>query len=201
MGARLIHVPGAAGADEAGRGPLAGPVVAAAVVLPDDFDFCGIDDSKKLEPKHREELADRIKTSALWCIEAADHLEIDRLNILWASMAAMERALFRLDPIPAYVYIDGNRMPKQVPCAGEWVIKGDGKYACIAAASILAKVERDRIMVQFGDLYPEYGFERHFGYPTPEHFEALKKHGPCPIHRRSFAPIRDQEQLCLTFEA
>jgi ribonuclease HII len=200
MAARLIHVPHAAGADEAGRGPLAGPVVAAAVILSAAFDIKGINDSKKLDADRREKLAIRIKESAIWCIEAADHFEIDRLNILWASMAAMERALFRLDPSPEYAFIDGNRLPKQMPCDGEWVIKGDGTYACIAAASILAKVERDRIMVRYAAEFPKYGFDRHFGYPTPEHLEALHLHGPCPIHRRSFAPVRDREQLCLTFE-
>lgn len=201
MAPSLIHVPGAAGADEAGRGPLAGPVVAAAVVLPDGFDLAGIDDSKKLDPKTREALAIRIKSAAIWCIERAEPDEIDRLNILWATMAVMERALRRLSPRPEYAYIDGNRIPKAMPCPGEWVIKGDGKYACIAAASILAKVERDRIMVEYGAEYPKYGFERHFGYPTPEHFQALEEHGPCPIHRRSFAQIGGRDQLCLTFEA
>jgi ribonuclease HII len=98
------------------------------------------------------------------------------------------------------VYVDGNRLPKRIPCQGEAVIKGDGKYACIAAASILAKVTRDRIMVRFAAVYPEYGFDRHFGYPTPEHFEALRTHGPCPIHRRSFAPVRELDQPCLAFD-
>lgn len=197
--ARLIHVPGAAGADEAGRGPLAGPVAAAAVILPDGFDIRGINDSKKLEPRVREELAVRIKSSAIWHIELAEPDEIDRLNILWASMAAMERALFALTPCPTHAYIDGDRLPKRMPCPGEWVVKGDGKFACIAAASILAKVERDRLMVEYAERYPQYGFERHFGYPTPEHFAALKAHGPCPIHRRSFSPIREAEQPCLIF--
>ena len=200
MARELIHIPGAAGADEAGRGPLAGPVVAAAVVLPEGFDIRGIDDSKKLDAHQRETLADRIKESAAWWIERSEPAEIDRINILWASMAAMERALFHLNPTPDYAFIDGNRLPKRLPCSGEWVIKGDGKYACIAAASILAKVERDRIMVAYAETYPEYGFDRHFGYPTPEHFLAIEKHGPCPIHRRSFAPVRNYEQPCLTFE-
>jgi ribonuclease HII len=201
MGAGLIHIPGVAGADEAGRGPLAGPVVAAAVVLPEGFDITGIDDSKKLDAHQRETLSLRIKASATWHIERAEHTEVDQINILWASMIAMQRALFKLQPVPIHAYIDGNRLPRKMPCPGEWVIKGDGKYACIAAASILAKVERDRIMVEYACEYPEYGFERHFGYPTPEHFQALEKHGPCPIHRRSFAPIRDYQQPCLIFEA
>ncbi|MDR3691765.1 MAG: ribonuclease HII [Fimbriimonas sp.] len=191
---RLIHVPNAAGADEAGRGPLAGPVVAAAVVLPDGFDIAGIDDSKKLDAKTREELAVRIRSVALFAVERADPDEIDRLNILWASMAAMERSLFRLSPCPTYAYIDGNRLPRKLPCKGEAVVKGDGKYACIAAASILAKVERDRIMTEYAIEFPEFGFEHHFGYPTPDHLEALRKHGPCPIHRRTFGPVRDFDQ-------
>lgn len=196
----LIHVHGAAGADEAGRGPLAGPVVAAAVILPVEFDIAGIDDSKKLDPLKRKELAVRIRKSATYCIEIADHSEVDRLNVLWASMAAMERALFRLSPVPRFAFIDGNRLPKKLPCNAESVVKGDGIYACIAAASILAKVERDAIMAGYASVYPKYGFDRHFGYPTPEHLEALSRHGPCPIHRRSFAPVRDHDQLCLTFE-
>jgi len=113
----------------------------------------------------------------------------------------MERAVAGLDPAPNYAFIDGNRLPRSLPCAGEWVIKGDAKYACIAAASILAKVERDRIMVAYASEYPEYGFDRHFGYPTPEHFQTLQEHGPCLIHRRSFAPVRNNEQPCLIFEA
>jgi ribonuclease HII len=193
----LIHIPGVAGADEAGRGPLAGPVVAAAVMLPESFDIGGIDDSKKLEPKVRQELAIRIQEGSLWFVERSEPAEIDRLNILWASMAAMERALFRLNPSPKYAYVDGNKLPRKMPCEGEWVIKGDGIYACIAAASILAKVERDRLMTEYALEYPHYGFERHFGYPTPEHLEALKVHGPCPIHRRSFAPVKEYDQPCL----
>ena len=193
----LIHVPGAAGADEVGRGPLAGPVVAAAVILPEGFDVSGIDDSKKLEAKARESLYERIQSGAIYWIERAEPAEIDRVNILWASMAAMERALVKLSSPPHYVYIDGNRLPKQMPCPGEAVIKGDGKYACIAAASILAKVFRDRLMVAYAIDYPEYGFDRHFGYPTPEHLEALRTHGPCPIHRRSFGPVKNFDQPCL----
>ncbi len=193
----LIHVPGAAGADEVGRGPLAGPVVAAAVILPEGFDVSGIDDSKKLDPKAREALYDRIQAGSIYWIERAEPDEIDRINILWASMAAMERALAALSSPPNYIYIDGNRLPNSMRCEGEAVIKGDGKYACIAAASILAKVYRDRLMVEYAAEYPEYGFDRHFGYPTPEHLEALRTHGPCPIHRRSFGPVRDFDQPCL----
>ena len=199
MAKSLIHVSGAIGTDEAGRGPLAGPVVAAAVLLPAGFDVKGINDSKKLDHHRREELFVRIMEGGIVAVERAEPDEIDRLNILWASMAAMERALWAIANQGNYIYVDGNRLPKQMPLDGQAVVKGDGKYACIAAASIVAKVTRDRLMVAYAAEYPEYGFERHFGYPTPEHLEAVRKFGPCPIHRRSFAPIRDYEQPCLTF--
>jgi len=195
----LIHIPGAIGTDEAGRGPLAGPVVAAAVILPEGFDIKGINDSKKLDHQRREHMFSRIMEGAIVAVEMAEPEEIDRLNILWASMAAMERALWAISSQGTYIYVDGNRLPKQMPKEGEAVVKGDGKYACIAAASIVAKVTRDRLMVEYASQFPQYGFDRHFGYPTPEHFEAIRQHGPCAIHRRSFAPIRDYEQLCLTF--
>jgi len=198
----LEHYSGAAGADEAGRGPLAGPVVAAAVILPDTFDRTGLDDSKKLDAAARTKLATRILAEAIYAIEAADHEEIDRLNILHASMAAMARAIQRISP--SKVYVDGNRLPKGLTCQAEAIIKGDGKVACIAAASILAKTTRDRMMVEMGSTYPGYGFEKHFGYPTPDHLEALKRLGPCKIHRRSFAPVREAlglDQPCLTFES
>ena len=200
MGRRLEHYPGCAGADEAGRGPLAGPVVAAAVILPLDFDIEGIDDSKKLDPAARECLAERIMTGAIWRIELAEPPEIDRLNILHASMAAMSRAIAALPETPPKAYIDGNRLPPGLPCPAEAVVQGDGKIACIAAASILAKTARDRIMVEYAGTFPEYGFERHFGYPTPEHLALLRLFGPCAIHRRSFGPVRDFDQPCLTFE-
>lgn len=189
MATLLTHVSSAAGADEAGRGPLAGPVVAAAVILPDGFNLRGINDSKKLTAAKREELAQRIKADAFWAVEFAEVEEIDRLNILHASMAAMSRAIRRLNPEQAF--IDGNRLPPDLPCPGTAVVKGDGKYACIAAASILAKTARDNALVELAAVYPEYGFERHFGYPTPEHLELLRKHGPCPVHRRSFAPVSE----------
>lgn len=195
---KLIHLPGVAGADEAGRGPLAGPVVAAAVVLPDGFDVSGINDSKKLTPAQREELATVITDTATWCVEVVDVEEIDRINILWASMAGMARALERIGA--ARALIDGNCLPKTtVPV--EAVVGGDGKYACIAAASILAKTTRDSLMRDLSLEYPEYGFDVHFGYSTPEHIAALDKHGPCPLHRRSFARISDLiNQPCLTFD-
>src|SRR5579862_5341106 len=188
---RLKHLPDAAGLDEAGRGPLAGPVVAAAVILPKGFRYAGIDDSKKLDAGRRRELEARIKAKAIYAVEIADVDEIDRINILWASMAAMRRAYERLG-CQAAVYVDGNIVPPGL--SGLAIIDGDAKIVCIAAASILAKTERDRIMTAYGEQYPEYGFERHFGYSTPEHFRALEKFGPCPIHRRSFAPCRASEQ-------
>jgi len=196
---RLLSAPGIAGLDEAGRGPLAGPVFAAAVILPRGFRIKGLNDSKLLDPKTREELAIRIKESAVWAVAWAEVDEIDRINILWASMAAMCRALRALPETPPSALVDGNVMPPGLPCPAEMVVGGDGKYACIAAASILAKTERDRVMREMGVQYPEYGFDRHFGYSTPEHKAALREHGPCPIHRRSFAPCRENDQLCLTF--
>ncbi|HVT11446.1 MAG TPA: ribonuclease HII [Fimbriimonadaceae bacterium] len=194
---RLKHYPDAAGLDEAGRGPLAGPVVAAAVILPRGFRYAGIDDSKKLDPRRRQELEIKIKAKAIYAVEVADVEEIDRINILWASMAAMKRAYERLGR-PAAIYVDGHIMPPGL--SGTAVIDGDAKIACIAAASILAKTERDRIMTAYAAQFPEYGFERHFGYSTPEHFKALEKFGPCPIHRRSFGPCKIDLQACLTFD-
>lgn len=195
--ALLEHIPNVAGLDEAGRGPLAGPVFAAAVSLPDDFDIKGLNDSKQLDLQERLELEERIKACARWAVCFADHREIDEVNILWASMAAMERAYRALDPIPHQAYVDGNRVPRgMIDCAIP-VIKGDAKIACIAAASILAKTARDRYMSSLAVDYPNYGFDRHFGYPTPEHFAALNQHGPCDIHRRSFAAIAAFDQGCL----
>ena len=195
---KLIHLPGVAGADEAGRGPLAGPVVVAAVVLPKGFRVSGIDDSKKLTPERREQQAERIKEKAAWCVEVVGVDEIDRYNILWASMLGMARALERLTFSRALV--DGNCLPRTT-LPVEAVVKGDGKYACIAAASIIAKTERDRIMREVSLEYPEYGFDSHFGYSTPDHLAALDRFGPCPLHRRSFTRISDLvNQPCLTFD-
>ncbi len=194
---RLKHFPDAAGLDEAGRGPLAGPVVAAAVILPKGFRCAGIDDSKKLDAKKRAELEIRIKAKAIYAVELADVEEIDRINILWASMAAMRRAYEGLG-CTAAIYVDGHIIPPGL--SGTAVIDGDAKIACIAAASILAKTERDRIMTAYALEFPDYGFERHFGYSTPEHFRALEKFGPCPIHRRSFGPCKVDDQACLTFD-
>ncbi|MEQ1932605.1 MAG: ribonuclease HII [Fimbriimonadaceae bacterium] len=189
-----------AGVDEAGRGPLAGPVVAAAVIFPPGFDATGIDDSKKLTPERREELAIRIRAETIWTIEFSEVEEIDRLNILWATMAAMSRALSRLESSPSRAWIDGNRLPKTMPCPCEAIIDGDAIHPVIGAASILAKTARDAHMRNLALTYPLYNFEKNFGYPTPDHLAALKEHGPCPVHRMSFAPCRPVEQPCLDFE-
>jgi ribonuclease HII len=189
MSAVLRHVPGVVGVDEAGRGPLAGPVVAAAVVLPEGPPPIGLDDSKKLSPRRREELARCIRSVGRWAIAEASVEEIDRLNILQAAMLAMRRAVDALGMPDADVLVDGDRLPEGL--RGQAVVKGDSTYACIAAASILAKVHRDGLMLRLAEEHPGYGFERHFGYPTPDHLEALRRLGPSPIHRRSFAPCRD----------
>jgi len=189
-----------AGVDEAGRGPLAGPVVVAAVIIPPGFDTEGIDDSKKLDAAKREELAIRIKAHCTYAIEFAEVEEIEKINILWATMAAMSRALRALPDLPGKALIDGNRLPRDLPCPADAIIDGDALHPCISAASILAKTTRDAFMRTMADRYPIYGFDRHFGYSTPEHLAALKEHGPCPIHRRSFAPCRPDEQLALCFD-
>jgi ribonuclease HII len=192
----LERFPGCAGVDEAGRGPLAGPVVAAAVILPLGIEIKGLNDSKKLTREQREKLEPEILAKAIYAISFVDNLEIDELNILWASMAAMSRAIHSLSEIPTKIFVDGNRLPRDIE--GEAVIKGDGKIAEIAAASILAKVARDRYMVEvMHPKYPNYGFDRNFGYPTPDHLEALKQHGPCEIHRFSYAPVQALAQASL----
>lgn len=183
-----------AGVDEAGRGPLAGPVVVAAVILPRGFRRQGIDDSKKIDAARREEMALRIKEKAIYAIEFADVEEIDRINIFWATMAAMSRALRKLPQLPELALIDGNQLPRDLPCQGRAIVDGDAKELSISAASILAKTTRDAYMKEQAALYPQYGFDRHFGYSTPEHFAALKEHGPCAIHRTSFAPCRRDPQ-------
>jgi ribonuclease HII len=198
----LTRYSNAAGADEAGRGTLAGPVVAAAVIIPDGFDISGLDDSKKLSPARRLVLEEAIKRECCWTVDVAHAEEVDRLNVLWASMAAIRRAVHRLSKAPDCVYIDGNCLPPELGFPCEAVIKGDSLVACIAAASILAKTARDRLMTEYAQEYPAYGFERHFGYSTPEHLAALREHGPSPIHRKTFAPVRDLlEQPCLTLDA
>lgn len=179
-----------AGVDEVGRGPLCGPVVTAAVILDPLRPIIGLNDSKKLTEAKREALFDEICEKALaWCIARAEVEEIDRLNILHATMLAMQRAVEGLGITPKLALIDGNRCPQLgVPCAP--VIQGDSQVPAIAAASILAKVSRDREMQAFDLIYPGYGLRGHKGYPTPVHLEALQRLGATPIHRRSFAPVR-----------
>ena len=181
-----------AGVDEAGRGPLVGSVFAAAVVLPNEYDLPGLTDSKKLSERRRDELAVLIKQQALaWCVAAASVEEIDRLNILHATMLAMRRAVHGLERLPEKVWIDGNRVPPDLGCEAEAVIKGDSKIIQISAASVLAKTARDTEMYALAERYPQYGFERHKGYGTAEHLAALQRHGALPKHRRSFAPVRE----------
>jgi ribonuclease HII len=174
------------GVDEAGRGPLAGDVFAAAVILTDDCGITGLDDSKKLSEKKREELFKEIKEkAAAWCIATASVAEIEEINILNAAMLAMQRAVEGLAQKPAYALVDGNRFPK-LAVTGETVVKGDATSASIAAASILAKVARDHYMLEQAKLYPQYAFEKHKGYGTAEHRALLQQYGACPIHRPSF---------------
>ncbi|WP_370278617.1 ribonuclease HII [Pontibacterium sp.] len=180
-----------AGVDEVGRGPLVGNVVTAAVILNPAKPIEGLADSKKLSEKKRELLYDEIVEKALaWCVASATPAEIDELNILHATMLAMQRAVLGLSVQPEYVYVDGNRCP-ELPYPSEPVVKGDSKIKEISAASILAKVVRDREMKALDARFPEYGFAKHKGYPTSAHFEALKKHGPLAEHRRSFRPVRE----------
>lgn len=180
-----------AGVDEAGRGPLAGPVSVAAVILDPARPIDGLNDSKKLSEARREALYPLIVERALaWRIEFVEADEIDRLNILQATLAGMRRAVLALQPAAAFARIDGNKVPNHLPCPAEALIGGDALEPAIMAASILAKVARDRLMRELHAQWPQYGFDRHFGYPTPEHLAALRAHGPCPQHRRSFAPVR-----------
>lgn len=183
------------GVDEAGRGPLAGSVVAAAVILDPLKPIEGLKDSKKLTAKVRDELFDIIiRDSKAWCIAEATAAEIDAINILQATMLAMKRAIEGLEKtlgqLPDKALIDGNRCPK-VNIEMEAIVKGDSKVQAISAASILAKVTRDRDMQVLHEAYPMYGFNQHMGYPTPMHFDALKEFGPCPAHRKTFAPVRE----------
>ena len=179
-----------AGVDEAGRGPLAGPVVATAVILDDLQPIRGLADSKVLSPRKRERLFDEIRARALCCsIASASAAEIDSLNILQATLLAMQRAVAGLRLRPHRVVVDGNRVPVlAMPVAA--VVKGDAKVAAISAASILAKVHRDRLCAELHDRHPAYGFAAHKGYATAEHLAALRQHGPCGEHRQSFAPVR-----------
>ena len=174
------------GVDEAGRGPLAGPVYAAAVILPRDADIPGLNDSKKLTEKKREALFDVITRSALsYGIASASVEEIEKLNILNATFLAMNRAVAQLDPQPELTLVDGNRNTG-IEIASRCIVKGDSKCADIAAASVLAKVSRDRYMLALAEEFPEYHFEKHKGYPTKLHYELLAQYGPSPIHRQSF---------------
>lgn len=174
------------GADEAGAGPLAGAVYAGAAILPQNLKLRWLNDSKQVTPKRRELLFDEIKACAVaWSVASVDEKTIDQINILNARLLAMERAIQALDPAPDYALIDGNR-DKGISLPHETVIKGDSLSANIAAASILAKVSRDRYMKQMADTYPEYRFDQHKGYPTKLHYEMLDRYGPSPIHRQSF---------------
>ncbi len=179
-----------AGVDEAGRGPLAGPVVAAAVILDEEAPIQGLADSKVLSERRREALFDEIRAKALCCsIAQASVEEIDALNILQATMLAMRRAVEGLRLMPARVLVDGNRLPT-LSVAAEAVVGGDAKVPAISAASILAKVTRDRLCAQMHEAFPAYGFDAHKGYPTAEHLRALYAHGPSPLHRLSYAPVK-----------
>ena len=181
-----------AGVDEAGRGPLAGPVTVAAVILDPLRPIDGLDDSKKLSEAKRETLYPLIVAQALaWRVEFVEADEIDRLNILQATLTGMRRALEALSPAATFARIDGNCLPEALPCAAEALVGGDAIEPAIMAASILAKVARDRRMRELHARWPQYGFDRHKGYPSPAHLDALKAHGPCSGHRRSYAPVRE----------
>jgi len=180
-----------AGVDEAGRGPLAGPVVVAAVILDPRKPINGLDDSKKLSERQREALCPQIKEHAIaWSVVEVAVEEIDRINILQATLQGMRRAVEGLSPAPSLVLIDGNRAP-ELACQARTIVQGDSLEPAISAASILAKVTRDRLMKELHLEYPDYGFDRHKGYPTAGHLRRLEEHGLCAIHRRSFAPVRN----------
>jgi ribonuclease HII len=180
-----------AGVDEAGRGPLAGPVAVAAVILDASRPIAGLNDSKQLSEARREALFPLIQERALaWHVTFVEPDEIDRLNILQATMEGMRRAVVALQTRPELVRIDGNRAPKGLDCMAETLVGGDAIEPAIMAASILAKVSRDRLMVRLHATFPQYGFDVHKGYPTPAHLSALTRHGPCAHHRHSFAPVR-----------
>jgi ribonuclease HII len=181
-----------AGTDEAGRGPLAGNVVAAAVILDPNQSIHGLDDSKKLSEKKRQFLEVEIKAKALsWSVVSVSPEQIDEMNILQASLFAMRSAAEKLHVSPDHIFVDGNKILVDCFCSNTAIIKGDSRVAEISAASILAKVERDAQMLDLHSLYPAYGFDKHKGYPTKVHREVLSKIGPCPAHRRSYAPVRE----------
>lgn len=177
-----------AGVDEAGRGPLAGPVVAAAVILPDNHPIRGLDDSKKLTAKSRARLEREVMDCARYSVAQCSEAEIDDINILQATMVAMTRAVEGLNAIPDHVLVDGNRLPRW-GFSAEAVVGGDAIHPCISAASILAKEYRDRLMIAAAERYPQYGWERNKGYGTAEHLAALRRYGPTPLHRKTFAPV------------
>ena len=188
MNANSIFI---AGVDEAGRGPLAGPLAVAAVILDPDRPITGLNDSKKLSEARREALFPLIIERALaFCVVLIEPDEIDRLNIFQATMTGMSRAVAGLEPAAHEALIDGNKLPKDLPCRGRAIVGGDALEPAISAASILAKVSRDRLMVAMDAVYPGYGFAVHKGYPTPVHLATLQQLGPCAQHRRSFAPVR-----------
>ncbi|MCW8888489.1 MAG: ribonuclease HII [Gammaproteobacteria bacterium] len=190
--AHLLQYNHIAGVDEVGRGPLAGPVVTAAVILDPTKPIAGLADSKKLTEKRREMLAEEIKERALaWAIGRAEVEEIDEINILHATMRAMTRAVEGLTVEADFALIDGNRIPPGLNCSAEAVVKGDGRVEVISAASIIAKVTRDQEMVLMDELYPGYGLAKHKGYPTKPHIAALTELGITPIHRRSFRPVAE----------
>ncbi|MFC5524944.1 ribonuclease HII [Rhodanobacter ginsengisoli] len=188
-----------AGVDEAGRGPLAGPLAVAAVILDPQRPIAGLNDSKKLSEAKREALYPQIIERALaYCVVLIEPDEIDRLNIFQATMAGMSRAVAGLAPAADEALVDGNKLPKDLPCRGRAIVGGDALEPAISAASILAKVSRDRLMVALDTIHPGYGFAVHKGYPTPAHLASLQQLGPCVQHRRSFAPVRlllDQARL------
>jgi ribonuclease HII len=180
-----------AGVDEAGMAPLAGPVVAAACILPRDYRPRGVDDSKQLDPGERERLAADIKRNAVaWAVGRAEVGEIDRLNIYWAGILSLRRAVLGLDPRPEHLLIDARRI-RDLDIPQDGIVHGDALSLTIAAASILAKTTRDALMARMDEEHPGYGFARHKGYPTPDHVAALRERGACPIHRRSFGPVRE----------
>lgn len=180
-----------AGVDEAGRGAWVGAVYAAAVILPPHYDLPGLTDSKRLNAKQRERLAEQIKAQALaWSVASSDAELIDQVNILQATLIAMREAVAGLSLAPAWVLVDGNHCPTGLPCPSQAVVGGDALHPCICAASILAKTARDAAMLALDAQFPQYGFAQHKGYGTKAHQAALLAHGPCSAHRRSFAPVR-----------
>lgn len=184
-----------AGVDEAGRGPLAGPVFAAAVILDAARPIDGLQDSKVLTPARRLTLAREIRQHALaWQIARASVAEIDQLNILQATLLAMQRACRALSPAPDHILVDGRQIPDGLPCTAQAMVRGDAKVAAIAAASILAKTARDADCLTLHEQYPEYGFDQHKGYATAQHLARLQEYGPSPVHRRTFAPVRQVQE-------